>query len=316
MNPIEIAVLRAGVSEALHRVHAVAVQDGAIVATAGDANLISFFRSSAKPFQALPLVQSRDDLDDTEIAIACASHQAEPAQLKAVRSLLRKASASEDDLECGFEEGRKQQRIYNECSGKHAGMLALCQKKGWSPVGYRLASHPLQRAVLGEIAAAGEVLQEEIPTGVEGCGVVTFALPLAGMAAAFSRLERLEGGARVVEAMRAYPELVGGEGADDTDLMTALPNWVAKRGAEGLFCAAGPDGTGVALKSEDGSQRPLRPALAAFFAILGHPLEQFARIPLTNSRGEYVGEIRARHGGSYEATSGPIRIKPAARSGP
>jgi L-asparaginase II len=244
--------------------------------------------------QALPLVRARDDLDDTEIAIACASHQAEPAQLEAVRSLLRKAGASEDDFECGLEEGREPQRIYNECSGKHAGMLALCQAKDWPRAGYRLPSHPLQQTVLGEIAAATEVRADKIPTGVEGCGVVTFALPLETMAFAFSRLERIEGGARVAEAMRAHPELVGGDGADDTELMGALPGWIAKRGAEGLFCATGPDGIGLALKSQDGSQRPLRPALAAFFAMLGIPLERFAKIPLMNSRGERVGQLHAR----------------------
>ena len=294
METIKVTVVRAGVREALHDVHAIAVQDGAVVATAGDPGLIAFFRSSAKPFQALPLVRAQEGLEDAEIAITCASHQAEPAQLEAVRSVLRKAAASEDNLECRFEEGREAQRIYNECSGKHAGMLALCQVKGWSRAGYRLPSHPLQRMVLGVVAAATKVREDEIPTGVEGCGVVTFALPLERMAFAFSRLERLEGGARVAGAMRAHPELVGGDGADDTDLMRALPGWIAKRGAEGLFCAAGPDGMGVALKSADGSPRPLRPAVAAFFAMLGIPLQQFARIPLTNSRGECVGEVRVR----------------------
>ncbi len=294
METIKVTVLRAGVSEALHEVHAVAVQDGAVVGAAGDSGLVSFFRSCAKPFQALPLVRARGDLDDTDVAITCASHQAEPAQLEAVHSVLRKASASEDDLECGFEEGRTPQRIYNECSGKHAGMLALCATKGWSLAGYRLLDHPLQQTVLGQIALATDLRHNEIPTGVEGCGVVTFALPLERMAFAFARLAQLEGGATVVDAMRAHPGLVGGNGADDTDLMHAMPGWIAKRGAEGLFCAAGPDGIGIALKSLDGSQRPLRPALAAFLTTLGTPLEQFTSVPLMNSRGELVGEVRAR----------------------
>ncbi len=295
METIKVTVLRAGVIEALHDVHAIAVQDGAVVATAGDPGLVSFFRSCAKPLQALPLVRARQDLDDAEIAITCASHQAERAQLEAVRSVLRKASASQDDLECGFEEGREAQRIYNECSGKHAGMLALCATKAWSAAGYRLLNHPLQQTVLSQIALATDMHENEIATGVEGCGTVTFALPLKRMAVAFARLEQLEGGPTVVKAMRAHPELVGGDGADDTDLMHAMPGWIAKRGAEGLFCAAGPDGIGIALKSQDGSQRPLRPALAAFLGTLGTPLEQFTRVPLTNSRGEVVGEVRARY---------------------
>ena len=263
-----------------------------MLATVGDGDFLSFFRSSFKPFQALPLVRARRDLDSSAIAIACASHQAEPAQLEAVRELLRKAPASEDDLECGFEEGREPKRICNQCSGKHAGMLALCQANGWPFAGYRLARHPLQQAIVGELVAATGLHGDQVPTGVEGCGVVTFALPLERMAVAFSRLEKLDGGSRVADAMRGHPELVGGAGADDTALMSALPGWIAKRGAEGLFCAAGPDGIGVALKSEDGSQRPIRPALAVFFELLGYPLEHFATIPVTNSRGETVGEVR------------------------
>jgi L-asparaginase II len=291
-NPIEVKVLRAGVSEALHRVHAVAIQDGRVIESAGEPELVSFFRSSFKPFQALPLVRARPDLSPSAIAIACASHQAEPAQLDAVRALLREAGASEDDLECGYEEGRVRQRIYNECSGKHAGMLTLCKENGWPSTGYRLAAHPLQKGLFCEVTASVDLGEDEIPIGVEGCGVVTFALTLDRMALAFSRLERLEGGSRVTEAMRTHPDLVGGIGADDTALMRALPGWIAKRGAEGLLCAAGPDGIGVALKSEDGSPRPIRSALSVFFRRLGHSLDNFAAIPITNSRCEVVGEVR------------------------
>ena len=130
--------------------------------------------------------------------------------------------------------------------------------------------------------------------GVDGCGVVCFALPLERVAFMFSRLATREGGGRVTAAMRAQPQLVGGAGQPDTELMRALPGWVAKGGAEALFCAAGPDGLGLALKTQDGGYRALRPAIASFLARLGQKLDPgFARVSLRNSRGEEVGELVA-----------------------
>jgi len=192
--------------EARHRVHAVAVSGGAIVASAGEPSLVTYFRSSAKPIQALPVVRARPDLVETEIAIACASHLARPEQLAAVRSLLAKAEATEDELECGPEPTR----VEHNCSGKHAAMLALCRTMGWPSEGYRLPGHPCQQAMLAEVAAAAEVEPAAIPTAADGCGVVTFALPLERMAHAFSRLDGLDAGGRVAGAMRAYPELIRG----------------------------------------------------------------------------------------------------------
>ena len=220
---------RGGTVEAVHRVHAVAVQDGAVVAEAGDPALVAFMRSSSKPLQAIPLARARDDVGARDLAIASASHLADEAQLEAVRALLAKAPA--------------------------------------------------------------EVEEDEIPTAVDGCGVVTFALPLERMAHAFARLERLDGGNRVAAGMRAYPELIRGPLATDTRLMRALPDWIAKGGAEGLLCAAGA-GVGVTLKAEDGNGRALGPAAAGFFAEIGLDLGELAVTPLENSRKERVGEIR------------------------
>ena len=140
MDPIRVAVRREGVVEAIHRVHGVAVQDGAVIAEAGDSGLVAFMRSSSKPLQALPLARARDDLDARDLAIASASHLADPAQLAAVRALLSKAPANEDELECG-PEGEPPSRLKHNCSGKHAGMLALCRAKGWRSEGYRLEDH-------------------------------------------------------------------------------------------------------------------------------------------------------------------------------
>jgi L-asparaginase II len=265
----------------------VAVQGGEVIAAAGDPGLVCLFRSSAKPIQALPLARVRSDLADAEIAIACASHRAEPAQIAAVRSLLAKAPATEDDLECGEQEGRPPGRIHHNCSGKHAGFLAVCSACGWPTSGYRLADHPLQQELLAEVALAAELPTSEIPTAVDGCGVLTFGMSLELMAASFARLATMDGADRVLDAMRAHPELIGGEGSVDTDLMRKRPGWVAKGGAEGLLCAVAPDGTGYAAKSEDGNPRPLRAAFARFVG------EDLGTVPVVNSRGDAVGEVVA-----------------------
>ncbi len=278
--------------EARHTIHAVAVRDGAVVAQAGDPALVCFMRSSSKPLQALPVARVRNDLDDRDLAIASASHLADPAQLAAVRGLLAKAPAEEAELECG-PEGQATSKLKHNCSGKHAGMLALCRAHGWRSDGYRLEAHRVQREMLAVHAEAAEVEADELPTGVDGCGVLTFAMPLERMAHAFARLEKLEGGARVAAAMRAHPELIRGPGAADTLLMQALPGWIAKGGAEGLLCAAG-DGVGIALKSEDGSGRGLGPAAAAFLRLLDLDVPAMAVVLLENSRGEHVGEIAVR----------------------
>jgi L-asparaginase II len=288
-EPIVVEVRRNGVVEATHRVHAVAVRGGEVVAAAGDPSLTCFMRSSSKPLQALPLVRARDDLPHDELAIACASHRDTPEQLAAVRALLARAQATEDDLELGVQEGRPPQKIHHNCSGKHAGMLALCRARGWPTHGYHESDHPVQRACHESHAEAAEV--EPLEAASDGCGVVTFALTLERMAHAYSRLEALPGGDRIAAAMRARPDLVGGPDGADFLLMRAAPGWLAKGGAEGLLCAAGSDGLGVALKTEDGTSRAHAPALATFLGALGLDLPDLAAVPVVNSRGERVGEI-------------------------
>jgi L-asparaginase II len=293
-EPIVVEVRRGAVVEAVHRVHAVAVRAGELVAAAGDPALVCFMRSSSKPLQALPLARARDDLTDDDLAIASASHRATEDQIAAVRALLAKVPAAEDDLELGLQEGRPPQRIYHNCSGKHAGMLALCRAESWKTQGYRLPGHPVQRACADAHAEAAEVALDAMPTATDGCGVVTFALSLERMAHAYARLGSLPGGGRVAAAMRARPDLVGGPDGVDFALMRAQPGWIAKGGAEGLLCAVGPDGIGVALKVEDGASRPQPPALAAFLAGLGVELPELAVVPRANSRGDRVGELCVR----------------------
>jgi L-asparaginase II len=289
MDPIRVSVRRGDVVEAVHRIHAVAVQDGAVIAEAGDSNLVAFMRSSSKPLQALPLARARDDLRSRDLAIASASHLAHDAQLAAVRALLAKAPAVEDELECGAQ-GNPPSRLKHNCSGKHAGMLALCRARGWRGEGYRLERHRVQREMLAVHAEAAEVAEDEIPTAIDGCGVLTFALPLERMAHAFARFATLPGGGRVAAAMREHPDLIRGPLATDTRVMKALPGWIAKGGAEGLLCAAG-EGVGVALKAEDGSGRGLGPAAAQFLKQFELDLADLATLPLENSRGEFVGAI-------------------------
>jgi L-asparaginase II len=293
-EPIVVEVVRNGIVEARHRVHAVAVHDGAVVAEAGDAGLTCFMRSSSKPIQALPLARARADLDARDLAIASASHRASDDQIAAVRALLARAPAAEDDLECGLQDGRPPQRIFHNCSGKHAGMLALCRAHGWPTANYRLPDHPVQQASRTAHAEAAGVDADDLPTATDGCGVVTFALPLERMAHAYARFGQLPEAHRVADAMRAHPELVGGGDSVDTILMqtAAHQGWFAKGGAEGLLCAGNRDGLGIALKAEDGASRPLGPALARFLAPLAAELPNLAVTPLTNSRGERVGEAR------------------------
>jgi L-asparaginase II len=270
MEAIAVQVMRGNVVEAVHRVH-VATTDGAYW---GDPQLAFFLRSSAKPIQAIPFVEGYDDLADEEIAIACASHRAEPAQLAAVRRVLERAGASVDDLENGLQDGRPDGKLGHNCSGKHAGMLAACRAHGWPLHPYRAADHPLQQRI-AELLGGGE-------TATDGCGVPTFATTLERAASLLTRTPP-----RIRAAMQARPELVGGSrGSIDTELMRLRPGWIAKGGAEGLFCAAHEDGRGIALKSEDGAYRAIGPALAHVLEI-----DELAEAPVRNSRDELVGAI-------------------------
>jgi L-asparaginase II len=268
VDAISVTVRRGGAVEAVHRVH--------VRSTSGDAygdDFHCFFRSSLKPVQAIPLLEGYDDLGDDELAIASASHQAEPAQLAATRKLLARAGASVDELENGLQEGRPDGKLGHNCSGKHAGMLAACRAHGWPLHPYRSLDHPLQQRVAELVGVGAEV-------GVDGCGVPTFALPLSHMCHVFLRTPP-----RIREAMAARPELVGGHGSADTELMRARPGWFAKGGAEGLFCVS--DGTDAwTFKVEDGAFRGLRPAIARVL-----DLEEFREVDVHNSRGEVVGSI-------------------------
>ena len=267
MGPILVEVRRGDVVESVHRVHAVTT-DGEVH---GDPELVLFLRSAAKPLQAVPFSEGFDDLADDELAIACASHRAEPAQLAAVRKVLARAGATVDDLENGTQDGRPEGKLGHNCSGKHAGMLAACRANGWAMHPYRDPEHPLQRRI-AELVGSRR-------TAVDGCGVPTFACTLREAAGLLTRVPE-----RIRSAMQARPELIGAEsGAIDTNLMR-LGGWIAKGGAEGLLCAASDDGRGIALKTEDGAFRAIGPALGKLLGI-----DAFLEEPVLNSLGEHVG---------------------------
>ena len=290
-EPLSVAVTRGRIVESVHRVHAVAVQDGSVVAAAGNPELLASLRSSAKPIQALLLARAREDLDENDLAIASASHFGTPMHVEAVRTLLRNTGGDESELDCGLQDGRPPEPVYHNCSGKHAAMIAVCRAQGWPVEGYRLPDHPLQRALHAEVAASAELEPDDVATGPDGCGVLCFALPLERVAFAYSRLERIDGGDRIAAAMRARPDLIGGNGGTDTELMRTLPGWIAKGGAEGLMCAASADGLGIALKAADGNSRALRPALAAFASELGFDLSGFAELPIYNTHGDLAATV-------------------------
>lgn len=298
LDPILVEVVRNGTIESVHHGRvAVTGPDGGLTHELGAVFAPMYPRSSSKPLQAVGMVRAGLDLPPELLSLVCASHSGEPFQVEGVRRILTGAGLSEDDLQTPpdwpsdeqaahdvIRAGGSQTAITMNCSGKHAGMLALCHTKGWPYEGYRLAEHPCQRAMLAEVAELAET--SEMPTAVDGCGVVTFALPLERMAAAFTRVDE-----RVAAAMRAQPELIRGHGALDTSLMLELPGWTAKGGAEGLLCAAGPDDLGLALKAEDGQQRALRPALGSFLGMLGLDGSGFGGVPIYNSRREVVGSV-------------------------
>jgi L-asparaginase II len=320
---VRIIVERGGLPESCHRVHvAVATPEGCLVARAGDPEAPTFLRSAAKPFQALPLVEEGVaealGLTSAELAVACASHNGEPEHLREVASLLAKAGCSPEDLECGphppmdaaaaralESAGQEAARIHNNCSGKHAGMLALARHHGWPVKGYRREGHPVQDRMLGEVSRWTGVPGVRVGRGVDGCGVVCFSVPLRTAArgiAAFARAgARGEPAGEVVRAMTAHPFLVAGTGRLCTELMEATGGRiVAKVGAEGVYVAATAEGAvGVALKVEDGARRALEPALVAVLHELGLLSVREAGVlgrldaPIRNTLGEEVGVVRA-----------------------
>jgi L-asparaginase II len=321
---LDVVATRGAQIESRHRVHAVVVgDDDAVQASANDTQLLTSWRSCAKPFQIMPFLESGgfDELrwGDDQLALSCASHGGEPEHVALAQEMLNDIGLEEGDLACGphdplsarglkllRESGARLSRLHNNCSGKHAAMLARAHTAGWHTFGYERREHPVQRCCLQAIAQWTGLGEREIGQAVDGCGVVAYALPLDHMARAWSRLARAvrdsDGNAgRIVHAMQTRPFLVGGTDRFDTVLVEETDGRaVAKIGAEGVHCIAVPEqGIGIAVKVDDGNQRAQFPAvlrvLQAFDvlpATLPPRLDEFFRRSVRNTRGEVVGEIR------------------------
>jgi L-asparaginase II len=321
---LDVVATRGGVVESRHRVHAAVVDArDCLVAGSGEARRFTHWRSCAKPFQVMPLLQNGgfDDLHwgDDELALACASHGGEPEHVAIAERMLSAIGLEEGDLACGPHEplsnrgakllrdaGERPTRLHNNCSGKHAAMLACAHTSGWPMYGYERLGHDVQQCCLTSVAEWTGLPPGDIGIAVDGCGVTEFALPLEHMARAYSRLARAATGGsgmpqRVIGAMQTRPFLVGGSDRFDSILIEESEGRiVSKIGAEGVHSAAVLDqGIGVAVKVEDGSQRAQFPALVRLLQLLdalpeqlSPRLEEFLRRQIRNTRGESVGEIR------------------------
>ena len=320
---LDVIVTRGTGVESRHRVHAAVVEgSGSLVARARDPLTVTMWRSCAKPFQVMPLLASGgfDEIGwgDDELALACASHGGEPEHVGIAESMLRDVGLEEGDLACGpheplsmrgarimRESGARPTRLHNNCSGKHAAMLARANVAGWQLAGYEQDGHPVQAGALAEVAKWANVPPERILRGVDGCGVTVFGLPLEAMARAYARLAEAaarheELAERITHAIVTRPFLFGGtERFDSVVVEESQGRVIPKVGAEGVHSIAVIDQRlGIALKVEDGASRAQYPAVLRVLQHLGAlpdplppRLAEFARTRVRNTRGEVVGEI-------------------------
>lgn len=325
---LDVLVWRGSIVESRHRVQAIACSpDAGVLLATEAADLATSFRSSAKPFQCLPLVErghaDRWGFSDEQLAVMCASHTGSDDHLALVTGILERIGFGAADLACGWHMPKDpasrerlerdpalRSKLYNNCSGKHAGMLCMARSEGWPARGYETVDHPLQRVIRDTVAELAGVPAGTLAVGVDGCGAATFGLPIAGMARAFARLGAARSGgdareaalARIRAAMMRYPAVVGGAGELTTQLMEIGGGRIlAKGGAEGLQCIALPQQRlGVTLKAEDGASRGLGPAAIAVLELLDAlpgtappALDELRRPIVRNYAGAEVGFIEA-----------------------
>jgi L-asparaginase II len=329
-----VEVTRGGITESRHRGHVVAVEpDGTIDAYLGVPETVTYLRSSAKPHQAIPLVASgaadRFGFSEREIALACGSHSGEPIHTEVAAAMLKKIGLGPERLKCGIhepfspevsrrlrEKGEEPNVLQNNCSGKHAGMLALALHLGAPIETYDEPTNPVQLAIGKTISEFSGIAIEDIAVGTDGCGVPVFGITVKAMALMYARLasppaefddQTRKACARIVSAMTTYPELVGGTSDRlDTEIMRAAKGrLVSKVGAEGVYtvgifpCEDWPRGLGLALKIEDGDDHRARPtvvieSLRQLDILAGESLEAMSRyafFPVRNRRGDVVGEV-------------------------
>jgi L-asparaginase II len=311
-QPVVAEVVRSGVVESVHRGSLLGLAaDGSALIEIGDVDAQIFARSSLKPLQAVACLRAGwRPADAEEIALACASHSGEPGHLDVVRRILAEAGLDEKALDntpdvpldaaaarVHLRAGGEPDPLHQNCSGKHAAMVATCVTNGWPTNGYREPSHPMQLAVRETVA---ELTGDDVEyVAIDGCGAALYSCTLRGLARAFARIATSANGdspeGRVAAAMRAHPWLVGGTGRDVTALMTAVDGLVAKDGAEGVYAAATADGRAVALKVADGAGRARAPMMVAALRRLGVDAPGFNELETMPvlGHGDRVGEVRA-----------------------
>jgi len=306
--PVLVELVRSGVVESTHRASVVALRpDGSVALALGVVDRPVFPRSSNKPLQAVGLLDAGwEPVDDEVLALATASHSGEERHLEVVRRSLAAAGLDEAALQCPallplsepaahalLAAGGTASQLTMNCSGKHAAMLATCVQRGWSTEDYLRVDHPVQQAMTATIERlAGEPVEH---VAVDGCGAPQHALTLTGLARAFAALATGDGTSQAVaQAMRANPGLVGGDGRDVTALHEGVPGLVCKDGAEGVYAAALPDGSAVAVKVADGATRAAVLVLVGGLRALGVQADVLNRVgsaPVLGG-GVPVGELR------------------------
>lgn len=322
-------VYRGGVIESTHNGH-IAVVDAAgnLLYRYGDPFRQTFARSAMKPLQAIPVVETgtadRFAFEQADLALCCASHSGEERHRSRAMSILTRAQANESVLQCGthvprdeasylalIREGRSLTPIYSNCSGKHAGMIATAVQMGENHADYHAAEHPVQTRILECVADLTGYPAADIVMGIDGCGVPVHRVPLNHLAWAYAKLakpeaienaRRREAVSRIVAAMIAAPEMVGGKERYCTDLMRAFAGRVVgKAGAEAVYCAGDREtGIGIAVKLEDGGPRAVYAVVNEVLRQLGigtdGPLQVLAAYtnpPVHSMSGTIVGSIAA-----------------------
>lgn len=276
---LEVRLLREGIVESKHQVQAVVCDDrGRVLSVAGNAETATFVRSALKPFQALGITTTgtleRYDLNDRDLAIICSSHKGTIEQVRQVFNILWRADIDPSALQCPIPEGKRSPLEYN-CSGKHAGMLAVCQQRHWPLNSYLQRNHPVQQLILGKVAEILRMPAAEFICAHDDCGAPTYFMQLGQMASLYAQLASgsnldME---RIVRAMTYHPVLVAGNGEFDTQLMRLTQGeLVSKAGAEGVQCIGRVgEGMGLAIKVMDGAKR-------AKYAVAIHLLKQMGWI--------------------------------------
>ncbi|MEG3614615.1 asparaginase [Isoptericola haloaureus] len=320
-------VVRGDLVESVHLGHLVVLDpDGAVVLAAGDPDVEIWPRSSLKPVQALAMLRAGLELPPEQLALAAASHDGTPRHVEVARQVLAGAGLTEESLENTPDlpldpataatwqaAGHGPDRLTQNCSGKHAAMVATCRVAGWPVAGYLAADHPLQQqvqAAVVELAGPGAARHRT----VDGCGAPLFSTTLVGLARSFGRLAAAPVGSpaqRVAAAMSAHPGLVAGERRDATLAMRAVPGLVAKDGADGVYAAGLPGGAALAFKILDGASRPRPAVLSAALRVAGAldvpgadeaALDALGATPVLGG-GAPVGEVRATVAVPAEAAS-------------